>query len=180
MAEHRWIDPVTNLPCIAVDEPIPREDGGPFVVRAFGVEGIAGREILKLAKGNRELVRSGLGNSSAFQDDLASLLRAAGLPDSARAASPHRVVREELLPQVQHLAARERVLAERVTELESRVEAQVAILDASDKLRAVSAFTERSRLRQGIENEIVRYGPDSYCRTALRLLRDRLVPEDQE
>lgn len=122
MAEHRWTDPETQVPCIAHDQ-ASADTEGLIVFRAFGVAGIAGRELLRLSGENQRLTRSSLTDSNAFQDDLAALLRAAGLSDRARPASPHQVIQQELLPRVQYLAARERVLAERVTALERAMEA---------------------------------------------------------
>lgn len=43
------------------------------------------------------------------------------------------------------------------------------------RVRESAIDKEHERIKRICDEEIARYGPDSYCRTALRLLRDRIL-----
>lgn len=73
-----------------------------------------------------------------MQDDLSALLRALGIPDCARPASPHRVMEDEALPAV-------RLLTARIAELEAAVAAGDQFLDRAALEGQLSALKTAAR-----------------------------------
>lgn len=47
------------------------------------------------------------------------------------------------------------------------------------RVRESTIDKEHERIKRICDEEIARYGPDSYCRAALRLLRDRILPPER-
>lgn len=113
--EHEWVDPILGERCAV------KASGDSWPRLGFVEIQPQGSDRLFLAMEIMHLAQKERAANEAIRNDVAALLRAAGLPDHARDASPHQVIQQELLPEVQRLVARERVLAERVTQLEVEV-----------------------------------------------------------